>query len=66
MCVMCELNLVSVRVLWVIFVSVRTAVQPIVPCGSEHAECSRKGACGLCRIWKPAKDHFIADFMYFS
>lgn len=27
---------------------------------------ARKGACGLCRIWKPAKQHFIADFMYFS
>lgn len=45
--------------------SVSPSEQPMVLCGSEHAESSRKCACGLCRIWKPAKHHFIADFMYF-
>lgn len=28
MCVVCELNLVAVRIFWVVFVSVRAAVQP--------------------------------------
>lgn len=74
-CAVCELNLVHVRILWVFFVrttkqssgsSPSPSVQPVVLCGSEHAESSRKGTCGLCRIWKPAKHHFIADFMYFS
>ena len=38
----CELKLVAVRIFWVVFVFIRTIIQPVVLCGSEHAEGSRR------------------------
>lgn len=39
---MCELKLMAVRILWVGFVFIRTIVQPVVLCVSEHAEAVEK------------------------